>query len=61
MCGEPYHNGVYNTPMKLQSETKKPRHYEPKLTLYPMKFEDAVKAIAKAKPEHKRPAKRKAT
>jgi hypothetical protein len=30
------------------------RHYESKLTLYPMKFEDAVKAIAKAKPEPKK-------
>jgi hypothetical protein len=40
--------------MKSQIETKKPRHYEPKLTLYPMKFEDAVKAIAKAKREPKR-------
>jgi hypothetical protein len=30
------------------------RHYEPKLSLYPMKFEDAVKAIAKAKPEPKK-------
>jgi hypothetical protein len=35
-------------------ETKKPRHYEPKLSLHPMKFEDAVKAIAKAKPEPKK-------
>jgi hypothetical protein len=35
-------------------ETKKPRHYEPKLSLYPMKFEDAVKAVAKAKPERKK-------
>jgi hypothetical protein len=35
-------------------ETKKSRHYEPKLSLYPMKFEDAVKAIAKAKPEPKK-------
>jgi hypothetical protein len=32
-------------------EAKKNRHYEPKLSLYPMKFEDAVKAIAKAKPD----------
>jgi hypothetical protein len=30
------------------------RHYEAKLSLYPMKFEDAVKAIAKAKPELKK-------
>jgi hypothetical protein len=37
-------------------ETKKPRHYEPKLSLYGMKFEDAVKAIAKVKPE---PSKKK--
>ena len=35
-------------------ETKKPRHYEAKLSLYPMKFEDAIKAIAKAKPESKK-------
>jgi hypothetical protein len=35
-------------------ENKKPRHYEPKLSLYPMKFEDAVKVIAKAKPEPKK-------
>jgi hypothetical protein len=34
-------------------ETKQPRHYESKLRLHPMKFEDAVKAIAKAKPEPK--------
>jgi hypothetical protein len=34
-------------------ETKKPRQYEPKLSLYGMKFEDAVKAIAKVKPELK--------
>jgi hypothetical protein len=34
-------------------ETKKPRHYEPKLSLYGMKFEDAVKAIAKTKLEPK--------
>ena len=27
------------------------------LSLYPMKFEDAVKAIAKAKPEPKKPRK----
>lgn len=40
----------YHSPM----ENKKPRHYEPKLSLYPMKFEDAVKAIAKAKPEPKK-------
>ena len=37
-------------------ETKKPRHYEAKLSLYPMKFEDAIKAIAKAKPESKKRA-----
>jgi hypothetical protein len=35
-------------------ETKKPRRYEPKLSLYGMKFEDAVKAIAKVKPEPKK-------
>jgi hypothetical protein len=34
-------------------EEKKTRHYEPKLSLYPMKFEDAVKMIAKARPEAK--------
>jgi hypothetical protein len=39
-------------------ETKKPRHYEPKLSLYGMKFEDAVKVIAKAKPEPKKPNKK---
>jgi hypothetical protein len=39
-------------------ENKKPRRYEPKLTLYPMKFEHAVKAIAKAKPEPKKEGKR---
>ena len=37
-------------------ETKKPRCYERKLSLYPMKFEDAVKAMAKAKPEPKKNA-----
>lgn len=30
------------------------RHYESKLTLYPMKFEDAVKTLAKARPETKK-------
>lgn len=33
---------------------KKPRHYEPKLSLYGVKFEAAVKAIAKVKPEPKK-------
>jgi hypothetical protein len=36
------------------------RHYEPKLSLYPMKFEDAVKVIAKAKPEPKAPKRKPA-
>jgi hypothetical protein len=40
----------------METETKRPRpkRYEPKLTLYPMKFEDAVRMIAKAKPERKK-------
>jgi hypothetical protein len=35
-------------------KTKTPRQYEPKLSLYGIKFEDAVKTIAKAKPEDKK-------
>jgi len=35
-------------------KTQPKRHYEPKLTLYPMKFEDAVRMIAKAKPQPKK-------
>ena len=42
----------------MENETKKLRHYEPKLSLYPMKFEDAVKAIAKAKPKPNKKVKR---
>jgi len=39
----------------METKTKRPRpkHYEPKLSLYPMKFEDAVKKLAKAKPSEK--------
>jgi len=42
---EPWYHRAMKTPK---------RHYEAKLSLYPMKFEDAVKAIAKAKPELKK-------
>lgn len=52
----------------METETKRPspkRHYEPKLSLYPMKFEDAVKKLARAgqdpkkeKPVHSAPANR---
>ena len=37
------------------------RHYEPKLSLYLMKFEDAVEAIAKPKPELKKHKQTKST
>jgi hypothetical protein len=42
----------------METETKRPqpkRHYEPKLSLYPLKFEDAIRTIAKAKPAPKEP------
>jgi hypothetical protein len=40
--------------MKTGTKAMPPkRHYEPKLSLYPMKFEDAVKKLAKAGPEPK--------
>lgn len=42
--------------MKTETKRPRPKHYEPKLSLYPMKFEDAVKAIAKAKPEPRKKA-----
>jgi hypothetical protein len=42
--------------MEIKTKRPRPKHYEPKLSLYPMTLEEAVRKIGKVKPK---PAKQK--